>query len=177
MSRDSTRPTAGTAQIDALSARLAPLKARWNALAPRERLALGAAGAVLGLFLLWTVAVAPAWRTLTTAPFKQAGLERDLGRMQAQAREAQELRALPVVTSEQATTALRAATERLGPGTKLVVTGGQAQVTLGSVPAAALMSWLSEVRSAARARVVDLQLQRQDDTYQGTVQLTLSTPN
>lgn len=180
MSRASTRSPGDRPSHSTLSAQIAPLlapwKARWNTLAPRERLMLGVASAVLATFLLWTWGVAPALKTVGTAPQQRAELARDLSRMQALAREAQELRALPVVTPEQAAAALRAATERLGPDTKLVLNAGQAQVTLGAVSPQALMLWLGEVRGAARARVVDMQLQRQGDAYQGSVLLTLSTP-
>ena len=39
-----------------------PLQARWAALAPREKLLVSAAAAVVGLALLWWLAVAPAWQ-------------------------------------------------------------------------------------------------------------------
>lgn len=173
-SRPARERPAAAALSGQIAAQLAPWKARWRALAPRERRLIGAAGAVLAVFLLWSWAVAPALKTVGSAPLQRADMARDLSRMQALAREAQELRVLPVITPEQATQALRAATERLGPGAKLVLNAGQAQVTLGPVSPTALMSWLGEVRSAARARVVDMQLQRQGDTYQGSVLLTLS---
>jgi general secretion pathway protein M len=66
-----------------------PLAARWSGLRqavstawaarqPRERLMVGLAAAVLGLFLLWSVAIAPAWRSLRTAPARLEQLEAQL---------------------------------------------------------------------------------------------------
>jgi general secretion pathway protein M len=47
---------------------LAPLRARWNALAPREQNMTLLAGGVVALALLWWVALAPALHSLRTAP-------------------------------------------------------------------------------------------------------------
>ena len=52
-----------------------PLKAlrteastRWQALPPRERLVVSLAAVLIGIALLWMLAVAPALRTLREAP-------------------------------------------------------------------------------------------------------------
>src|SRR5574343_124498 len=109
------------------------LRTRWTALAPRERVALRAAGTALALLLVWTVGVQPAWRTLQEA------------------------------------------TRRLGAGARLALPGDRATVTLQGVDGAALAAWLGEVRSAARARVVEAQLTRNAaGQYQGTVVLGLA---
>ena len=144
----------------ALQAARAQLAQRWAALAPRERNGLSLALAALGLLLVWNLAVQPAWRTLQTAPAQRAALDAQVADMRALAAEARELRALPPVGPEQAEAALRAATERLGSGARLNLTGGRATVTLTQVDPTALGAWLAEVRSGARARVTDLQLGR-----------------
>ena len=58
-----------------MNARLAPLQARWRALAPRERVLVGAAAALLGLYLVFALAIQPAWRTLRSAPAQLDALE------------------------------------------------------------------------------------------------------
>lgn len=148
---------------------LAPAGAWWRALPVRERRLLVLAGAVLGAYLLWTVALRPAWRTLATAPAELDALEFQLQGMQRLAAEATELRAAPPVNPEMAATALRAATERLGESGRLVLQGDRAVLTLNGVATSALRDWLAEARSGARARPVDVNLQRAPQGYSGTL--------
>lgn len=148
---------------------------RWQALAPRERAALTVAGLVLGLFLGWTIAIQPALATLRSAPGQIEQLDSQLQRMQRLASEARELQALPPITTAQASLALKAATDRLGAGAKLVVQGDRATLTLDAVPPDALRSWLVEVRSGARARPVEVRLTQQGPQgYGGSIVLSLA---
>jgi general secretion pathway protein M len=149
---------------------LAPLAAWWRALAPRERRLLAVGGAVLGLYLLWALAIAPAWRTLQRAPVELDALDAQLQTMQRLAAEAQQLRAAPPVNAEMAAAALKAATERLGDKGKLVLQGGErAVLTLGGVSTGELRAWLAEARSGARARPVEANLQRGAAGYSGSI--------
>ena len=151
------------------------LRTRWTALAPRERVALRAAGTALALLLVWTVGVQPAWRTLQEAPAERERLDRQAARMRQLAAEATRWREAPVITPAQGEEALKSATSRLGAGARLALTGDRATVTLQGVDGAALAAWLGEVRSAARARVVEAQLTRNAaGQYQGTVVLGLA---
>jgi general secretion pathway protein M len=147
--------------------------ARWQALGARERAAVAIGAAVLGLFVLWSVAIAPALKTLNTAPTQIDQLEAQLQRMQRLAAEARDLRALPPVTSAQANLALKSSTDRLGSGAQLVVQGDRATLTLTGVPADALRSWLGEVRSAARARPVEVRLTQGAKGYSGSVVIAI----
>ena len=77
-----SRPAPATdPRLGALMQQLAPLRQRWSALAPRERLLVGAAALALGLFLLWSVAIAPALRSLSTAPARLAEVDAQLVRL------------------------------------------------------------------------------------------------
>jgi general secretion pathway protein M len=109
-------------------------------------------------------------------PAQRAVLDGQFAAMQAQAQEARELRALPPLAPEQADAALRAATARLGAGARLTPGGERVSVALTGVDAAALTAWLAEVRSGARARVVELQLNRSGSGYSGNVVLALARP-
>jgi general secretion pathway protein M len=149
------------------------LDQRWQALAPRERRGLLLAGLALGTLLLWMVAVRPAWGVLRAAPAQRAVLESQLTQMRGLAAEARELRALPPVAPEQAQAALTAATTRLGAAAKLTASADRVTVTLNGVDAVAFTEWLGEVRSAARARVVEAQLNRSAQAYSGSVVLSL----
>jgi general secretion pathway protein M len=148
--------------------------ARWQGLAPRERIALGSAGAVVALFLLWSLAIQPAWKTLRSAPAQLDQLESQLQSMQRLAAEARDLRALPPVTAAQASLALKGATDRLGAKAQIVVQGDRATLTLNSVPPDALRGWLGEVRSAARARPVEVRLTQGPQGYSGSIVVTLA---
>lgn len=159
-----------------LANRLAPWRQRWAALAPRERLLIGLTGLVLALFLLWSVAIAPALRSLSSAPLRRAEVDAQLAQMRRLATEADDLRAQPPVAPPQAEAALQSATQRLGSAARLQGGGERVTVQLTSVEPAALNAWLDEVRSAARARVVEMQLGRNGGGYSGSVVLTLSAP-
>jgi general secretion pathway protein M len=162
-------------QSEGLRAQLAPLQQRWLSLAPRERLGATLGGALLLVFLLWTLGVQPALKTLRTAPAQQAALDAQLARMQRLAIEAGELRALPPVDAAQADAALQSATERLGAAARLQRSGERLTVTFTSVDPAAMMGWLAEVRAAARVRVIEAQLGRSGNGYSGNLVLTLPT--
>ena len=156
----------------ALAPALQPARAWYAQLAPRERRLLVVAAWVLGLGLLWALAVQPAWRTMRAAPAKLERLERQLQSMQVQATEARELRALPALPRPQALATLRAATGRLGNAT-LVEQGDRVVVTLQGVSGQRLREWLGEVRASARARAVEVQLTRDDAGLGGTLTLVL----
>jgi general secretion pathway protein M len=146
---------------------------RWAALAPRERLMVRVATTVVALGLGWATLVQPALSTLREVPPRIDAIDAQLQQMQHLAGEAKELRALPPVQPEQARTALQAATDRLGPNAKLALQGDRAVLTLTGVPGPALVAWLGEARSAARARPDEARLSAGAGGYVGTIAVTL----
>lgn len=160
--------------MNAVLASLAPLRARWAALAARERLGLGLAAAAVLLYALWALAIEPAWRTLNRAPAEIEALDAQLQTMQRLAAEATELRAAPPVSLEQANAALRSATERVGEQGRLAVQGDRVVFTLTGLGTSAFSGWMAEARSGARARPIEAMLVRAAQGYNGTVVLTLS---
>ena len=162
------------AGLGAARSLLSSLQGRWAALAPRERRLVGLAGTVLGAFLLWSLAIAPAWRTLQTAPARLDAQQQQAQQMQRLAGEAAALRAVAPVPLDQAQAALTAATERLGPPSKLSLQGERALLTLKGVDGAALAAWMAEVRAGARARVVEANLTMTGPgLYDGSLTLAL----
>ena len=97
----STMSTAGTASKSAvpepshLQTAVAPLRALWSSRGPRERQMLSLLAVFLIATLLWVVAIAPALKTLASAPAQLELLGGQLAVMQSQARETNELRAIP----------------------------------------------------------------------------------
>lgn len=144
-----------------LTRKLAPLRERWTALAPREQGMLLLAASVVGLALLWWLALAPALHSLRTAPERHAQVDRQLRQMQRLQAEAEQLRAnaRPVVGDARALlqTSLHA---ELGASAQLNWIGERAQVTLKAAPAAALARWLAQVRANTHAIAADLKLAR-----------------
>lgn len=161
MSDGETRPGAGDT--------MAALRARWQGLALRERRWVAIAAAVLGLYLVWALAVQPAWRTIDRAAAESERLEVQWQEMLRLADEARELRATPAVDPEDARDALEAATARLGAAGRLALQGDRAVLTLNGVGSGALRDWLTEVRSGARARPLEAKLARGSGGYSGTL--------
>jgi len=150
------------------------LARRWAALAPRERAALTLVLLVLGLFFVWVTLVQPAWRTVRTAPAALDQLDAQLQDMQRLAAEVRELRGTAPVSAAQASDALKAATARLGESGKIALRGDSAVLTLSNAAPEGLRAWLIEARSAARARPVELQLQRSAQGFSGSLTVTLA---
>jgi general secretion pathway protein M len=166
-------PSSSPAAVAGWRAWVAPVSAWWKALGERERALVGIAATVLVLFVVFVVAVRPAWRTVRDAPAQLAALDAQLQDMQRLAAEAAELRAAPQITPEQSAAALKAATERLGDKAKLTLQADRAVLTLNGVGTNALRDWLTEVRSGARARPLEAQLARTGTGFTGTVTLVV----
>ena len=172
----SSSPENANSKLQALRDGQRQLRRWWAALPSREQRLLGLAGALLGLFLLWSLAVAPAWHTLRTAPPLLSAGENQQRLMQALADEAQQLRAVAPVPLAQAQQALSAASVRLGDSAKLSLQGERAVLTLKGISGEQLKSWLAEARAGARARVLEAALsQTSPGLYDGSLTLALGS--
>ncbi len=148
---------------------------RWMAMAPRERRLAAAAAWLAGLTLLVLVGIRPAWRTLAQIPVQMREVDVQLDQMRRLADESAALRQRPTVPPAQAEAALKAATDRLGDGARLLMQPDRVNLTLTNVPGEALVSWLEEARVGARARPLEANLQQgQSGHYSGTVVLALA---
>jgi general secretion pathway protein M len=156
-----------------VTAQWGALRERWRTLGTRDRRLALLAMAVIGAFLVWTVAIQPAWRMLRDAPVQRDLLDLQLQEMRTLATEAQQLRNAPALSAEQSAAALRAASERLGAKARLSLQGDRAVLTLNGVSSAQLREWLAEARSGARARPVEAQLSRGAQGFNGSVVLTI----
>lgn len=141
----------------------------WQSRAPREKQLIAVMGAAVAILVVWGILIQPALRTLRETPVEIDRLDQQMQQMQIAAGEVQTLRAAVPVPTEQATAALRAATDHLGGGAKLVVQGGRATLNFSSVPAEALRLWLGEARSAARARPLEAQMVKATSGYSGSI--------
>ena len=144
----------------------------WQGRTPRERQAVLVIGIVLGLFVVWSLLVQPALRSVREAPAQLDRLEAQYQQMQRVTAESAQLRGTTRVPAVQAGQALRAATDRLGAAGRLTLQGERATLTLTDASSDALRAWLTEARSGARARPVEAQLQRGPAGYSGTLGVT-----
>jgi general secretion pathway protein M len=147
----------------------APLRQRWQALAPREQRIAGWLAWAIGLVLLWFIGIAPAWTSVRSAPARIDQLDAQLQQMQRLAAEAATLRALPPVGGLQAQAALKAATDALGGAGRLQLGGDRATVTFTNATGTQVRDWLAETRSAARTRPIEANLTRGPQGYSGTI--------
>ncbi len=143
------------------SGSLGQLQQRWAALAPRERLGLSVAAWVLGVGLLWWVALSPALQTLRSASTQRIALDSQLQHMQGLQSEAQALKSQPKLTSTEALKALEAsAKQRLGSTAQVNAVGDRITVTLKGTSPDALAQWLAQARANAHALPVEAKLTR-----------------
>lgn len=145
----------------------------WQTRSQRERQAVVLVACVLAFFVVWSIGIAPASRTIREAPAQLDQLEAQYQQMQRIAAESTQLRGAARVSPTQAATALRAATDRLGDKARLTLQGDRATITLTGISTEALRTWLDEIRSSARARPIEAQLQRGPLGYTGNLSVIL----
>lgn len=140
---------------------MAPVRARWAALAPREQSLVGGAAAVVGLALLWWLAVAPALQTLKNAETQRRTLDAQWQTMQSLQVQAQALQSQPSINQAEALRALESSVKQgLGATAQISVVGDRATVTLRGTPADALAQWLAQARVNARTLPSEARLVR-----------------
>lgn len=140
---------------------LAPARARWTALTPREQTLLSAAAALVAVALVWWVAVAPALQTLKTADTQRRLLDAQWQTMQSLQIQARALQSQPSINQRDALRALEASVQQgLGATAQLSVVGDRATLTLRGTPADALAQWLAQARVNARALPSEARLVR-----------------
>lgn len=148
-------------------------------LAPRERRAVTVAAWIVGLGLLWWLALGPALSTLRSAPERHARLDTQLEQMRRLAATAEQLRtqnAAPPPLRDDALRALEQATTALGGSGQLSVLGDRATLTLRNAPPDALAQWLAQVRVNARLLPVEARLTQTPGLAQWNGTLVLAGP-
>jgi general secretion pathway protein M len=139
----------------------AQLRARWDGLAPRERLLVAAAAGVVGIALLWWVALGPAIATLRSSDGQHRALDAQVQQMLRLQAQAKVMQAQPRQNPDEAMRQLEAAIrQQLGVAARYSIAGDRVTVTLTGVPPQALAQWLLQVRINARALPVEAKLTR-----------------
>lgn len=139
---------------------LATFQARWQSVSAREQRLVKWGVGVMGLALLWSVALAPALKTLKTADQQRGVLESEWLQMQALQVQAKALQAKPLLAAEDARRLLEASVLPLGAALQLSNAGEQVRVTVKGLSPDALAQWLATARQNARAVPSEAQLVR-----------------
>ncbi len=134
---------------------------RWASLAAREKTMVASAGLVVGLALLWWVALAPALQTLRAATVQHAQADAQLQSMRLLAAEATALRGQRALGYEESLRNLENSVKQtFGSSATLSVSDARASLTLKGVSADALALWFSQARINARVVPSEARLQR-----------------
>lgn len=149
------------------------LRTWWNQRPPREQTMLSAVVVLVLAALMWTMAIAPAWRTVKAYPAQRAALDAQLQQMQTLQAQATALQSRPALAPQAAQAGLQAAVTDLGPRASLLILNQQATVTLKGVEAETLARWLAVVRVEARMLPTQAQWRRDGRLWRGTVTFTL----
>lgn len=154
---------------------LATLQARWHSVSAREQRLVKWGVAVVGLALLWWVALAPALKMLKTADQQRGVLESEWLQMQTLQAQAKVLQAKPLLAALDARRLLEASVLPLGAALQLANVGDQVRVTVKGLSPDALAQWLTTARQNARAVPSEAQLTRNAaGTWDGSLMLSLS---
>lgn len=153
----------------------ASFRTYWHGLAPREKIWVAGAAAVLAAALIWLIAIGPALGTLRTAETQHRSLDSQLQRMRGLQAQARALQAQPKQSYEEAQRLLELSVrERLGASARTAVAGDRVTLTLTGTPADALAQWLTQARVNARALPSEAHLLRNaSGLWDGTLVLTL----
>jgi general secretion pathway protein M len=153
----------------------AMLKARWEALRPREQAMVAAAVLIVGVALVWLIAIGPALATLRNAEEQRRALDAQLQHMRALQSQAQALQSQPKLGYDEALRLLeQSVRQRLGTTARMVIAGERVNITLTGTAPDALAQWLTQVRVNARALPSEARLTRNPaGLWEGTLVLTL----
>lgn len=151
------------------------LRQRWASLAPRERLWVVIAAALLALGLVWLIAIRPAIGTLRNAETQRRALDVQLQQMRSLQAQAQALQAQPKQSHDEAVRLLELSVrERLGTTGRTLIAGDRVTVTLTGAAPEAVALWLTQARVNARALPNEAHLTRNPaGRWDGSVVLTL----
>ncbi|WP_353140961.1 type II secretion system protein GspM [Limnohabitans sp.] len=149
---------------------------RWQALSPREQRGVSVLGALIGVVLFWSIAIAPALNTLRDSDNRRAHIGQQQAHMLSLQNQAQALQTRTPLSRDEALRNLQSLSA--GIPIQLNVQGDRVSVQLKAVPAPILANWLSQARSQAQALPVEVQLTRSNAAAASNVSAsTLATAN
>jgi len=136
----------------------AQTQARWQALSPREQRGISVFGTLVGVWLFWSVAIAPALITLRDSDNRRAQIGLQQANMLALQNQAQALQTRTPLSRDEALRSLQSLSA--GTAIQLNVQGDRVSAQLKSVPAPILANWLAQARNQAQTLPVEAHLTR-----------------
>jgi general secretion pathway protein M len=153
---------------------MAQMQQRWRELAGREQRLVLLTLVVLGLALVWWLAVAPALAILKAAPGQHQMLDAQLAQMQRLQAQAKVLQAQPALSGDESRRVLEASLKPLGAAAQMSSQGDRLTVTFKDISADALAQWLATARQNAHAVPSEAHWVRTPSAHwSGTVAMTL----
>jgi general secretion pathway protein M len=158
-----------------MSTQMDAVRARWAALAPREKAMVAGAGAIIVLALVWMIFIGPALATLHSADAQRRALDTQLSRMVALQSQAQAMQSQPKIGRDETLRQLELSVrQRLGTAGRMTIAGDRVTVALTGAPADTLAQWLAQARAAAHALPAEAHINRNaSGTWEGNIVLTL----
>jgi len=138
------------------------LRARWQALSPREQRGVSVLGVLFSVLLFWSVAIAPALNTLRDSDNRRMQIGQQQAHMLALQAQAKALQTRTPLSRDEALRTLQGLTPNAQM--QLNMQGDRVAVQLKAVPAPTLANWLAQVRSQAQALPVEAHLTRSNTT-------------
>jgi len=152
--------------MTALNAIRAQALLKWQTLSAREQRGLTVLGLLLGVWLFYAVAVAPALNTLRNSDPRRAQIGQQQAHMLALQAQAQALKARTPLSRDEALRSLQSLTPN--SQIQLNVQGDRVSAQLKAVPAATLANWLTQARSQAQALPLEAHLTRSSGAIANT---------
>ena len=150
------------------------VRARWASLATRERGLVTLMLVAVVAAMLWFAGIAPAMRTLRTAPAQIEALDAQWLSMQAMATEAKALQGRAPPGRDEAVRELEQSTrQRLGASAQVTTSADRVTVVLRGAPPQAMAAWLSQARLKARVVATQATLTRGPEGWDGTLVFNL----
>ena len=132
----------------------------WSQRSAREQLLLKLTIVLMLLAALWTLVLAPAWRTWQDAPARQTRLDAQTQQMRQLQAQAKWLQKASPITRADAIQWLQASIKDLGPGAQIKLQGDSATLSVEAAAAAPMARWLTQARERAQALPLQAQLQQ-----------------
>jgi general secretion pathway protein M len=151
----------------------AQAQARWQALSPREQRGVSMLGALLGVLLFWSIAIAPALNIVRDSDNRRAQIGQQQAHMLALQNQAQVLQTRTPLSRDEALRNLQSLST--GSQIQLNVQGERVSVQLKAVPAPTLANWLAQARSQAQALPVEAHLTRSNATAASNASVTANS--
>lgn len=140
----------------------------------REQLGIQSAMALLTVWLVWSLAVAPAWQVLRRSDAERERLNQQTTQMQAWQQQAQLLRQQAPVPPEQAAQTLQNLGHALDSQASFKRQGATVSLNFKGASPAALAEFLAQARSTAHSQVIEAHWQQSNGAWSG--QLVLQLP-